>query len=85
MTTARRHASAPAWIGVALSILATLAAAANWQRNEDLRDIEQQIVEREKFQVERHQRTLDEIGYLREDMQQMRQEMATIMMSLGGR
>lgn len=68
----RRHASTPAWIGVVLSVLASLAAVFNWQRNEDLGDIEQRLMEQNKHQVEMHRLVREEVGHMREDVRELR-------------
>lgn len=68
-----RIASAPAWIAVGLSILATLFAAVNWQRSEDLSDIEQQLIEQDKYSDQRDKVRQEEIGHLRDDLRELRQ------------
>lgn len=76
----RHHASAPAWVGVVLSVLAMLAGAVNWQRNEDLREIEQRLMDQSKHQVKLHQLVREEVGELRQDVRELR----TIMLNRGG-
>lgn len=63
--TSNRPASNAAWVGVGLSALAMLFGAVNWQRAQDLGDIEHRLAQQQREVAELRDELRDDIKELR--------------------